>query len=165
MPEKESLFKVLFEDNHLIAVNKNAGVLVQGDETGDVPLADLVKDYIKQKYNKPGEAFIGVIHRLDRPVSGLVLFAKTSKALERMNALFQEKDISKTYLAIVIQKPKNDTDTLIHWLVKNKQKKYAMPYNQEVKNSQRAELSFKYLTKTEEGYLLEVKPVTGRFHQ
>src|SRR5882757_4131375 len=110
---------VLYEDNHLLAVNKAAGVLVQGDETGDVPLVELGKKYIKEKYNKPGEVFLGVVHRLDRPVSGVVVFARTSKALERMNELFRDRQTKKIYWAIVRSKPKEEIGTLVHWLVKN----------------------------------------------
>src|SRR3954469_1622139 len=115
-------FSVIYEDNHLLVVNKAAGVLVQGDETGDVPLAELCKLYIKEKYNKPGAVFMGVVHRLDRPVSGIVVLAKTSKALERMNALFREKETRKTYWAIVTEKPKANSGTLIHWLQKDEKK-------------------------------------------
>src|SRR5438128_1757650 len=108
-------FSVIYEDNHLLVVNKAAGVLVQGDETGDIPLAELCKEYIKKKYNKPGAVFMGVVHRLDRPVSGIVVLARTSKALERMNELFREKETKKTYWAIVSKKPNPAEATLIHW--------------------------------------------------
>lgn len=158
-------FEVVYEDNHLIAVNKKAGILVQGDATGDKPLADWVKDYLKIKYSKQGNVFCGVIHRIDRPVSGLVLMAKTSKALERMNEAFRENQVQKTYLAIVLQKPKNEQDTLIHWLVKDTKKHFSIAYNTEAKNSQRAELSFKFLSERNKQYLLQINPVTGRFHQ
>ncbi len=157
---------MLFEDNHLIIVNKKSGTLVQSDQTGDTPLVDEVKDYLAKKYNKPGNVFCGVIHRLDRPVSGLVIFAKTSKALVRMNELFKEHThIEKKYLAIVLHKPKNAEDTLVHWLVKNTQKLYAMVYTKEVRNSQRAELSFKHLSSIDRNHLLEITLKTGRFHQ
>lgn len=160
-----AFFDVLYEDNHIIAVSKRAGVLVQGDLTGDIPLSELVKEYIKEKYDKPGNVFCGVIHRLDRPVSGLVLLAKTSKALERMNELFRENTISKTYLAIVENKPKKEEDVLINWLVKNSMKHFSVAYNTEAKNSQRAELSFKLIQSINEQHLLLVSPVTGRYHQ
>lgn len=114
--------KVLFEDNHLIVVNKLPGQLVQGDKTGDAPLGDLIKEYIKIKYNKPGEVFLGVVHRIDRPVSGIVIFARTSKALARMNELFREKKVDKTYWAVVKNKPPEDTGSLIHFLKKMKRK-------------------------------------------
>lgn len=141
-------------------------MLVQSDQTGDIPLVEEVKKYLAHKYNKPGNVFCGVIHRLDRPVSGLVIFAKTSKALVRMNELFREhQNIEKKYLAIVLNKPKSDTDTLIHWLVKNTQKLYAMVYTKEVRNSQRAELYFQYISTFERQHLLEVTLKTGRFHQ
>lgn len=166
MSNQNFALDVLFEDNHLIIVNKPPGILVQSDQTGDIPLVDKVKEYLAEKYNKPGNVFCGVIHRLDRPVSGLVIFAKTSKALVRMNELFREhENIQKKYLAIVLQKPKNQEDILIHWLVKNTQKLYAMVYNQEVRNSQRAELSFRYISSKEKYHLLEISLKTGRFHQ
>src|SRR5688572_33321704 len=115
-------FSVLFEDNHLLIVNKSAGVLVQGDNTGDVPLVELCKQYIKEQYQRPGAVFLGVVHRLDRPVSGVVVLARTSKSLERMNGLFREKETKKTYWAIVKRKPPKDQDTLVHWLVKDEKK-------------------------------------------
>src|SRR3982751_5170025 len=123
---------ILYEDNHLIAVNKRAGDIVQVDETGDEPLDEKVKKYITAKYNKPNGAFLGVIHRLDRPVSGVILFAKTSKALERMNAMFKNREVSKTYFAVVRQKPALVTGNLVHWLVKNPQKNLVTAYNKEV---------------------------------
>lgn len=165
MQDFSAFFDVLYEDNHIIAVSKRAGVLVQGDVTGDVPLSELVQQYLKQKYDKPGNVFCGVIHRLDRPVSGLVLLAKTSKALTRMNELFRDNTISKTYLAIVENKPKKDEDVLINWLVKNSMKHFSVAYNTEAKNSQRAELSFKLVQSKEGQHLLTVHPVTGRYHQ
>jgi 23S rRNA pseudouridine1911/1915/1917 synthase len=119
MPEP---FSIIYEDNHLLVVNKSAGILVQGDETGDIPLSELCKAYVKEKYNKPGAVFMGVVHRLDRPVSGIVVLAKTSKALERMNALFREKETRKTYWAIVESKPRREGETLIHWLKKDERK-------------------------------------------
>src|SRR5690348_8002145 len=115
-------FTVLYEDNHLLIVNKSAGILVQGDSTGDIPLVELCKQYIKEKYQKPGAVFLGVVHRLDRPVSGVVVLARTSKSLERMNALFRDKETKKIYWAIVKNKPRKDHDTLVHWLLKDEKK-------------------------------------------
>src|ERR1700760_2113229 len=131
---------VLYEDNHLIAINKRAGDIVQADETGDESLEEKVKKYIAQKYNKPNGAFLGVVHRLDRPVSGLILFAKTSKALDRMNALFKSREIKKTYYAVVRKRPEPPENTLVSWLVKNPQKNVTRAYEIEVGNGQRSEL-------------------------
>ncbi|MFN8340562.1 MAG: RluA family pseudouridine synthase [Cyclobacteriaceae bacterium] len=156
---------VLYEDNHLIAINKRAGQLVQGDETGDTPLSELVKGYIREKFKKPGEAFLGVIHRLDRPVSGVVLFARTSKGLERMNEQFRLKQTQKTYWAIVAQAPAKPEDRLVHWLEKNEAKNKTTAYRKERDGAQRSELSYRYIKKTPHGHWLEVKPVTGRPHQ
>jgi len=159
------MFEVIYEDNHLLIVNKSSGVLVQGDKTGDVPLLDLLKDYIKHKYQKPGDVFLGTVHRLDRPVSGLVVFARTSKALERMNELFKSKNIRKTYWAIVTSKPVQTEATLIHWLIKNEQKNVTTAYTREVPGSLRAELSYRLIGNSDNQYLLEVNPLTGRPHQ
>jgi 23S rRNA pseudouridine1911/1915/1917 synthase len=160
-----SKLEILYEDNHLLAINKPAGVLVQGDATGDEPLVELCKSYIKEKYNKPGEVFLGVVHRLDRPVSGVVVFARTSKALERMNALFRERQTKKTYWAIVQNKPKTETGTLVHWLVKDESKNKTIAFAKENKDGQRSELSYQ-LSRQRSGYfLLEVIPITGRPHQ
>jgi 23S rRNA pseudouridine1911/1915/1917 synthase len=156
---------VLYEDNHLIAINKKAGDIVQVDETGDEPLDEQVKKYLAVKYNKPNSAFLGVVHRLDRPVSGVILFAKTSKALERMNAIFKNREVKKTYWAIVRNKPDNTSGTLVHWLVKNSQKNVVTPHNIEVPGSQRAELSYRLITELGGYYLIEVDPLTGRSHQ
>lgn len=156
---------ILFEDNHLIAVCKKAGWIVQEDETGDLPLDEMVKNYLAIKYNKPNGAFLGVVHRIDRPVSGIVLFAKTSKALERVNKLFKERQMQKTYLAVVRQKPSKMEGNLQHWLVKNPQKNMTTAYNAEVKGSQFAELNFKTIGILDGYYLLEVAPITGRPHQ
>jgi len=156
---------IIFEDNHLIAVNKRAGDIVQVDETGDEPLDEQVKKYIAAKYNKPNGAFVGVIHRLDRPVSGVILFAKTSKALERMNLIFKNREVKKTYWAVVRQKPVKPSGTLVHWLVKNAQKNIVSPYHTEVPGSQRAELSYRLIGNLGEFYLIEVNPLTGRSHQ
>ncbi|MFP5078857.1 RluA family pseudouridine synthase [Pedobacter sp. JCM 36344] len=156
---------VLYEDNHLIAINKKAGDIVQVDETGDEPLDEQVKKYLAIKYNKPNSAFLGVVHRLDRPVSGVILFAKTSKALERMNAIFKNREVKKTYWAVVRNRPGNISGTLVHWLVKNPQKNVVTPHNVEVPGSQRAELSYRLITELGDYYLIEVDPLTGRSHQ
>ncbi len=161
----QDAFSVVYEDNHLIIVNKHSGVLVLGDKTGDVPLLELVKVYIKQKYNKPGEVFLGTVHRLDRPVSGLVVFARTSKALERMNQLFKSRHIKKIYWAVVSKKPTALGGKLIHWLLKNEQKNTTKAYAQEVPGSLQAELDYCLLTQKAGNYLLEVSPLTGRPHQ
>nr|WP_028296204.1 RluA family pseudouridine synthase [Olivibacter sitiensis] len=156
---------ILFEDNHLIAVNKRSGDIVQVDNTGDEPLDEKVKTYIAKKYQKPNGAFLGVVHRLDRPVSGVILFAKTSKALDRINKMFQSRDMHKTYWAVVRNRPAQTEGTLINWLVKNSQKNVVKAYDHEVKGSQRAELSYRLIGQLEGYYLLEVNPVTGRPHQ
>lgn len=157
--------EVLFEDNHLIVVNKLPGQLVQGDKTGDAPLGDLVKEYIKVKYEKPGEVFLGVVHRIDRPVSGIVIFARTSKALARMNELFREKKIQKTYWAVVKNKPPSDQGSLIHYLIKDEARNKSKAYDKEIKNSQRSWLDYKVLGKSDNYFLLEINPHTGRHHQ
>lgn len=156
---------ILFEDNHLIAVNKRAGDIVQVDETGDEPLDEKVKRYIAQKYNKSNGAFLGVVHRLDRPVSGVILFAKTSKALDRINKMFKSRDMHKTYWAVVRNRPKFESGTLIHWLVKNPQKNITKAYDKEVPGSLRAELNYKLIGELNGYYLIEVDPITGRPHQ
>ncbi len=156
---------VIFEDNHLLIVNKPSGLLVQGDETGDMPLAEHAKLYLKEKYNKQGNVFCGVVHRLDRPVSGLVVLAKTSKALERMNTIFQSRQVEKTYWAVVKQSPPQPEGNLRHWLVKDSTKNKVKAYSKLVANSQEALLSYSLLTAREGHYLLEVKPLTGRPHQ
>lgn len=156
---------ILFEDNHLIAINKRAGDIVQVDETGDEPLDEQIKKYLAQKYNKPNGAFLGVVHRLDRPVSGVILFAKTSKALERMNAAFKNREVKKTYWAVVKSKPENPEGKLVHWLIKNPKKNVVTHYRTEVPNSQRAELSYRLIAQIGEFFLLEVDPLTGRSHQ
>lgn len=156
---------IIYEDNHLIAVNKRAGDIVQVDETGDESLDEKVKKYIAKKYNKPNGAFLGVVHRLDRPVSGLILFAKTSKGLDRMNNLFKRREIQKTYYAVVRKRPEPTEGTLVHWLLKNPQKNVTKAYDQEVPGSQRSELSYKLVGELDGYYLLEVNPITGRPHQ
>lgn len=159
------MLNVLYEDNHLLIVNKPCGVLVQGDETGDKPLVEIGKDYIKEKYQKPGEVFLGVVHRLDRPVSGVVVFARTSKALERMNELFRNKETKKTYLAIVSSRPPKNEDTLIHWLEKDEKKNKTTAYIRESPKGQRSELSYKLVGQAAGKFLLQVNPITGRPHQ
>ncbi len=159
------MLNVLYEDNHLLVINKSSGELVQGDETGDEPLVERCKKYIKEKYNKPGEVFLGVVHRLDRPVSGVVIFARTSKALERMNELFRDRQTKKVYWAIVANKPKEESGTLVHWLVKNEKNNKVTAFTKENKDGQRSELSYRILKHKAGFYLLEVNPVTGRPHQ
>ncbi len=156
---------ILFEDNHLIAVNKRAGDIVQIDDTGDEPLDEQVKKYIAQKYNKPNGAFLGVVHRLDRPVSGVILFAKTSKALDRVNRMFKERQMKKTYWAVVRKRPAVPEGNLVHWLVKNPQKNVTKAFDHEVNGSLRAELNYKVIGELDGYYLIEVDPVTGRPHQ
>lgn len=156
---------ILFEDNHLIAINKRAGDIVQIDGTGDEPLDEKAKRYIAKKYNKPNGAFLGVVHRLDRPVSGVILFAKTSKALERINYMFKNREMKKTYWAVVRKRPEIPEGNLVHWLVKNPQKNVTKAYEKEVTGSQRAELNYKLIGELGGYYLIEVDPITGRPHQ
>ncbi|PWJ36083.1 RluA family pseudouridine synthase [Sediminitomix flava] len=158
-------FQVIYEDNHLIIVNKESGILVQGDETGDMPLSEMVKEYIKEKYNKPGAVYLGVVHRIDRPVSGLVLFAKTSKALERMNKQFQERKVKKVYWALVDKRPEMEEETLVHWIKKNPEKNRVTVQQSDRRGGQRAELTYRIKAKVNKYYLLEVEPKTGRPHQ
>lgn len=157
--------EILYEDNHLIAVNKRAGDIVQGDKTGDKPLSELVKEYIKHSYNKPGEVYLGLPHRIDRPVSGVVLLAKTSKALSRINKMFQEKEIRKTYWAIVKNKPVKKEDIITHFLKKNQAKNKSTAYSSKYKDAKEARLKYKLLYKLDHYYLLEINPYTGRHHQ
>ena len=156
---------ILYEDNHLISVVKNPRDIVQADDSGDTTLSDQVKAYIKKKYNKQGEVFLGVIHRIDRPVGGVVIFARTSKALERMNRLFQEKKIQKTYWAIVDKKPPLEKDRLINWLKKNQLKNKSRAYDKQVKGSKESELDYVLKGRSRNYYYLEVHPKTGRHHQ
>jgi 23S rRNA pseudouridine1911/1915/1917 synthase len=158
-------FSIVYEDNHLIVVNKASGVLVQTDKSNDVALEDLLKLYIKQKYNKPGDVFLGVVHRLDRPVSGLVIFAKTSKALVRMNELFKQRDIEKVYWAVVANTPPQESETLVHWLTRNEKANTSKAHKSEIKNSQRAELRYQLIQSSERYKLLEINLMTGRHHQ
>ncbi|MGI6233494.1 MAG: RluA family pseudouridine synthase [Prevotella sp.] len=157
--------KVLYEDNHLIIVYKESGEIVQGDKTGDKPLSEMVKEYIKEKYNKPGNVFIGVVHRLDRPVAGLVLFARTSKALSRLNDMFRRGDIHKTYWAIVGQSPEQKEGRLENWLVRNERLNKSFAYDHEVPNSKKALLDYRVIGHSDRYTLLEVKLLTGRHHQ
>jgi 23S rRNA pseudouridine1911/1915/1917 synthase len=157
--------EVLLEDNHLLAINKPCGILVQGDITGDKPLVEMAKEYLTQRYAKPGAVFLGVVHRLDRPVSGVVLFARTSKSLERMNAIFRNREAKKTYWAIVDNRPAKEEDGLIHWLVKDEKRNKTTAYKRESPGAHRSELSYRLIEKRSSGYLLEVKPITGRPHQ
>lgn len=156
---------VLYEDNHLIAVKKQSGDIIQSDQSGDETLADKVKAYIKRKYKKPGEVFLGIIHRIDRPVSGVVVFARTSKALIRMNELFREKKIKKVYWAIVEEKPPLENGKLINWLKKNQEKNRSRAYDKEVKESKQAELDYELLGRSKNYYYLKINPLTGRHHQ
>ena len=156
---------ILYEDNHLIAINKSSGEIVQGDKTGDVPLSEKVKDYLKTTYDKKGNVFCGVVHRIDRPVSGVVLFAKTSKALSRMNLLIKNREIKKIYWGIVKNKPKDEQTTLIHYLKKNEKTNKSMVSLNEKTNYQRAELNYKYLLSSDQYHLLEIELKTGRHHQ
>ena len=157
------MLEVLYEDNHLIAINKKSGDIVQGDKTGDPPLSDFIKTYIKKKYNKPGEVFLGTIHRLDRPTSGVVLYARTTKALTRMNEQFRNKEVEKTYWAIVNNLPPNNTGILDNYLQKNQ--KQNKSYITTTSGGKHAVLEYKLLKKLDNFYFLEIKPKTGRHHQ
>jgi 23S rRNA pseudouridine1911/1915/1917 synthase len=157
--------KILFEDNHLIVVNKRVGDLVQGDKTGDTPLSDLLKAYLKEKYQKPGKVYLGVVHRLDRPTTGIVVFAKTSKALERLNKMLREKTIQKTYWAVVKNKPVKSEDTLVNYLRKNPKNNKATVFNKETNDSKKAILHYKTIKSLDNYHLLEIDLETGRHHQ
>ena len=157
--------KVLYEDNHIIAVNKTCSEIVQGDKTGDEPLSETIKKYLKEKYNKPGEVFIGVTHRLDRPVSGVVLFAKTSKALTRLNDMFRNQEVKKTYWAIVKDKPAQTEGRLEHFLVRNEKQNKSVAHEKMVPNAKKASLTYKLIAHSDTYYLLEVHLETGRHHQ
>lgn len=158
-------FTVLYEDNHLLIVNKSAGILSQSDITGDKSLVDLGKDFVKDKYKKPGEVFLGLVHRLDRPVSGIVVLARTSKALERMNALFRNKETEKIYWAMVSKKPPASEGTLNHWLLKDNLKNRTTAFKSEKPGALYATLDYRVLAQGAGVYLLEVRPLTGRPHQ
>ena len=158
--------QVVYEDNHLIAVNKRAGDIVQGDKTGDIPLSEIVKAYLVEKYHKPGEAYLGVVHRLDRPTTGLVLFAKTSKALPRLNAAFATKqEVSKQYWALVEKKEIPQEATLTHFLVRNTTQNKSYAYPNERPQSQKARLKYKTLASLDHYLLVEITLLTGRHHQ
>jgi 23S rRNA pseudouridine1911/1915/1917 synthase len=157
--------KVIFEDNHIIAVNKTSSEIVQGDKTGDMPLSETVKQWLKEKYNKPGNVFIGVVHRLDRPVSGLVLFAKTSKALTRLNEMFRDGQMKKTYWAIVKNRPPQEVGELVNYLVRNEKQNKSYASDTEKPNSKRAVLDYKLIAHSDRYYLLEIDLKTGRHHQ
>lgn len=157
--------EVLYEDNHIIIVNKSCSEIVQGDKTGDKPLSEKVKEYLKDKYAKPGNVFCGVVHRLDRPVSGLVVFAKTSKALARLNNMFKDKEVKKTYWAIVADKPRNDEAVLEDYLVKNERQNKSYAHPNPVQGSKKAILDYRVIGKSDRYYLLEVHLHTGRHHQ
>ncbi len=156
---------VVYEDNHIIVVNKSASEIVQGDKTGDTPLSETVKQYLKEKYDKPGNVFLGVTHRLDRPVSGLVVFAKTSKALSRLNEMFRLNEVKKTYWAIVKERPEAEEGELVHYMVRNEKQNKSYAYVKEAKNSKKAVLHYKVIARSENYYLLEVDLKTGRHHQ
>lgn len=156
---------ILFEDNHLIIINKKPGDIVQKDNTNDLSLLEIVKEYLKKKYNKPGNVYLGLIHRIDRPTSGLVMFAKTSKALSRMNNMLQEKQIAKTYWAITKNKPEKESDQLIHWLRKNEKKNKSTHFSRETKNAKKAILYYRIIKELENYFLLEIIMRSGRHHQ
>ena len=157
--------EVVYEDNHIIIVYKESGEIVQGDKTGDEPLSERVKAYIKEKYAKPGEVFLGVVHRLDRPVSGLVVFARTSKALSRLNNMFRNGEVRKTYWALTQNVPPQSEGTLEHWLVRNEKQNKSYAYDREKPHSKRAVLNYRHIGSTDHYQLLEVQLLTGRHHQ
>lgn len=161
----KSNLQVLHEDNHIIVINKRVGDLVQGDKTGDKPLSEIVKEYIKEKYNKPGEVFLGVVHRLDRPTTGIVIFAKTSKALTRLNELFSKRETQKTYWAVVKNKPPKNEDTLVHYLKRNEKSNSSKAHIKEVPESKRASLDYKITKELNNYFALEINLHTGRHHQ
>jgi len=165
MTSTKDNLQVLFEDNHIVIVNKRAGDITQGDKTGDKPLSDVVKEYIKEKYNKPGLVFLGVVHRLDRPTSGIIIFARTSKALERLNKMLREKTIKKTYWAVVKESPKKENDTLTNFLKKNPKNNKSTAYSKEIDGSKKAILHYKTIKRLDNYSLLEVDLETGRHHQ
>ncbi len=157
--------EVVYEDNHIIVVNKSSSEIVQGDKTGDESLSDTIKQYLKEKYAKPGNVFLGVVHRLDRPVSGLVVFAKTSKALARLNEMFRNGEVKKIYWAIVKQRPEVEEGELMHYLVRNEKQNKSYAYDREVKNSKKAVLHYRLIGCSQNYSLLEVELKTGRHHQ
>lgn len=157
--------QVLYEDNHIIVVNKRVGDIVQGDKTGDKPLSEVVKEYIKDKYNKPGEVFLGVVHRLDRPTTGIVLFARTSKALTRLNELFKNRETKKTYWAVVKNKPSQRSATLVHYLKRNEKSNTSKAHIKEVPDSKQASLDYTIIKELNNYTALEINLHTGRHHQ
>lgn len=157
--------QVIYEDNHLIVVSKRSGEIVQGDKTGDEPLSETVKRYLKEKYQKPGNVFLGVVHRLDRPVAGLVVFARTSKALSRLNQMFREGEVSKTYWAIVKNAPQEPEGMLTHWLVRNERQNKSYAYDHEVAGAKKATLKYRVIGHSDHYTLLEIQLLTGRHHQ
>lgn len=157
--------QIVYEDNHIIIVSKRSGEIVQGDKTGDVPLSESVKQYIKEKYAKPGAVFLGVVHRLDRPVNGLVVFARTSKALERLNRMFANGEVQKTYWAITQNRPEADEGTLEHWLTRNEKQNKSYASEREKPGAKRAILKYKVIGESERYNLLEINLLTGRHHQ
>lgn len=157
--------QILHEDNHLIVVNKRVGDIVQGDKTGDKPLSEIVKEYIKEKYDKPGEVFLGVVHRLDRPTTGIVVFARTSKALERLNAMFSNRETQKTYWAVVKNKPPKEHDNLIHYLKRNEKNNTSKAHLKEIPESKKASLDYKVIKVLDNYHVLEINLHTGRHHQ
>ena len=161
----KSNLQVLHEDNHIIVVNKRVGDIVQGDKTGDKPLSDVVKEYIKDKYNKPGEVFLGVVHRLDRPTTGIVVFARTSKALTRMNELFSNRGTQKTYWAVVKNKPEKPQDKLVHYIKRNEKNNTSKAHIKEVPDSKMASLDYKIIKELDNYFALEINLHTGRHHQ
>ena len=165
MHSTKDTLEILFEDNHLLIVNKKSGDIVQADKTGDKPLSEVVKEYIKEKYNKPGDVFLGVIHRLDRPTSGIIIFARTSKALERLNKMLRERNVSKTYWAVIKNNPKNTKDTLIHFLKKNPKNNKSTVFKKEAEGSKKAILHYTIIKNLKNYSLLELDLETGRHHQ
>lgn len=164
LSNKDNL-QILHEDNHIIVVNKRVGDIVQGDKTGDKPLSEVVKEYIKEKYNKPGEVFLGVVHRLDRPTTGIVIFARTSKALERLNAMFSNRETQKTYWAVVKNKPPKTSDNLVHFLKRNPKNNTSKAHLKEVPESKKASLDYTIIKELNNYFALEINLHTGRHHQ
>ena len=161
----KSNLQILHEDNHIIVINKRVGDIVQGDKTGDKPLSEIVKEYIKDKYNKPGDVFLGVVHRLDRPTTGIVVFARTSKALERLNKMFSERETQKTYWAVVKNKPPKTEDKLVHFLKRNEKNNTSKAHLKEVPESKIASLDYKIIKELDNYFVLEINLHTGRHHQ
>jgi len=157
--------RVVYEDNHVIIVYKESGEIVQGDKTGDIPLSETVKDYIKEKYHKPGNVFLGVVHRLDRPVAGLVVFARTSKALSRLNEMFRKGEVHKTYWAITQNEPADEQGTLTNWMTRNEKQNKSYAYDREVPGAKKAVLNYRVIGHSDHYHLLEITLLTGRHHQ